>query len=581
MDSQSSEMRNLTEIFHLLAPIVSEISTLAGVPGVSVGILHHNEVVFQHNYGFLDLEAKIPVTNDTIYPIGSLTKGFTAATIASLVEDGVFEWDTPIKQILPDFSNQRSEVNDLTTILDLLSMQTGLSGADSIWFHAPPVIENSQVMEVFNSLPQVKPFRTTMQYNNLGYALASSAVESRTGESLMDNMKQRIFEPLGMYHTGFDTTGLAPDKLSKTYVVMEDGTPQHFTRSLVDKSSWIAACGGLWSSTNNLLVYYKALLQAAHSQFEDGTLLTPQSPLKQVTTLLTGHTFLGSQQKSLRERSYGLGWVRTQLPGVLGAVGYNEYFVSKMPIAGTGSAPRLAIYHQGNLPSASAAVYMFPETGSAVIVLCNAFGLTDAPDWIAQLFVERLFDDSTNADYAMLAREAVKSTLERSRALKQELTSLQDASTRPKDLELFVGRYYNSFGTFFLDIRMIEGQLSVSFQGLELETYLLKHSHENVFSWYTSADDLTRRGRHPAWMTSSYFLLRFDPRNSSLVWENDSNFQAGNLFARAWEESESRLGYASLLLALLPITVGLKYYGSSLLIVVFVAVIGILLYGAY
>ncbi|PVH84923.1 putative D-aminoacylase [Cadophora sp. DSE1049] len=487
-------MRNLTEIFQLLAPIVSEISTLAGVPGVSVGIIHHNEVVFQHNYGFLDLEAKIPVTNDTVYPIGSLTKGFTAATIASLVEDGILEWNSPIKQILPNFRSQWSEVNDLTTILDLLSMQTGLSGADSVWCHAPPVIDNLQIMEVFSSLPQAKPFRSTIQYNNLGYALASSAVESRTGQSLIINLKQRILEPLGMYSTDFDTAGLAPDKVSKTYVVMEDGTPQHFTRSLVDENSWIAACGGLWSSTNDLLVYYKALLQSAQSQFMDSTTANPQSPLKQVATLLTGHTFLDSQQKSLRERSYGLGWVRTQLPGILGAVGYNEYFVSKMPVAGTGSAPRLAVYRQGNLPSASAAVYMFPETSSAVVVLCNAFGLTDAPDWIAQLFVEKLFDDSTNADYAKLAREAVQRTLEQSRTLGQELSSLQDAQTRPKDLKLFVGRYYNSFGTFFLDIRMTDGQLSVAFQGLKLETYSLKHSHENVFSWYTSSDDLTRRG---------------------------------------------------------------------------------------
>jgi CubicO group peptidase (beta-lactamase class C family) len=539
MQAQTSNMRNLTSILRLLEPVVTEIANLSGIPGISVGILHQSQVVYQANFGYRDFEAKLPATSDTIYAVASLTKAFTASTVASIVQDGLLEWSIPIRRYYPEFQSQHPEVQDLTSILDLLSMQTGLSGNDALWFHVPPLINDSQILETFSHLPRAKPFRSTMQYNNLGYAITSAIVERQTGKSLSSNMKERILDPLGMTRTGFQISQSSLNNVAKTYTVMTDGTPFHLTRPLIKESSWLLAAGGLRSSVNDLLMFYKTLLESYSSQLKDGTTSNSNSPLKQVTTVLSGHTFLGNQKSSLRERSYSIGWVRTQLPGVLGAIGYNEYFVKNMPVAGSGSPPRLAIYNQGNLPGGTAAVYMFPETNSTVVVLANAFGLTDAPDWIAQLLVETLFEDSTNADYVALAREAVQSSARECSRIEKELSSLQDSSPRLENYDSFTGRYFNAIETFFLLVSVINGELSVSFQGSEQETYSLKHSHGNVFSWYPGADELSRRGRHPSWFRASYYLLQFDPKSSSLVWEHDSIFTSGNSFTRqktSWGE---------------------------------------------
>lgn len=91
-----------------------------------------------------------------------------------------------------------------------------------------------------------------------------------------------------------------------------------------------------------------------------------------------------------------------------------------MPTAGIGSPGPLSLYHQGNLPSGIPAAYPFSEPQSAAVVLANAFGLADAPDWIAQIVIELLFIDNTRANYVSFAQEAIRSSPELSVELEHE-----------------------------------------------------------------------------------------------------------------------------------------------------------------
>jgi len=123
-----------------------------------------------------------------------------------------------------------------------------------------------------------------------------------------------------------------------------------------------------------------------------------------------------------------------------------------MPVAGSGPLPRLALYHQGNLPGRTAAAYLFPEPLTAVVILSNTFGLTDGPDWIAQLLIEALFEDTTNADYLALAHEAIQGTSKMVTRVEEELLSLRNPGEFPGNIISLCGRYYNPTGTTFLYI---------------------------------------------------------------------------------------------------------------------------------
>lgn len=86
-------------------------------------------------------------------------------------------------------------------------------------------------------------------------------------------------------------------------------------RPLYYEGTHMLASGGIWSSVNDLLILYQEVLKAAA---QEGTeTKARQLPLKQLSTILTGHTFIISQRNSRLERTYGLGWIRTQLPAEL------------------------------------------------------------------------------------------------------------------------------------------------------------------------------------------------------------------------------------------------------------------------
>ena len=73
------------------------------IPGIAIGVVHDGKVIYVKAYGQRDLEKKLPVTTETLFPIGSITKSFTATGLGMLVDDGVLDLDAPIRGYLPEF----------------------------------------------------------------------------------------------------------------------------------------------------------------------------------------------------------------------------------------------------------------------------------------------------------------------------------------------------------------------------------------------------------------------------------------------------------------------------------------------
>ena len=80
------------------------------IPGVSIAVTKDNEMIFSKSYGVRDISNPIPVTNESVYQIGSISKSFTAGVLASLVDDGLVNWNDTVKNILPDLEIGRAHV---------------------------------------------------------------------------------------------------------------------------------------------------------------------------------------------------------------------------------------------------------------------------------------------------------------------------------------------------------------------------------------------------------------------------------------------------------------------------------------
>ena len=80
---------------------IDEMRKQWGLPGLSVAIVKDGKVFFTKGYGFRDEKNQLPMMTDTVLPIGSTTKSFTALLLSMLVEEGKLDWDTPVKQYIP------------------------------------------------------------------------------------------------------------------------------------------------------------------------------------------------------------------------------------------------------------------------------------------------------------------------------------------------------------------------------------------------------------------------------------------------------------------------------------------------
>jgi CubicO group peptidase (beta-lactamase class C family) len=109
--------RRLTD----LGTTIEKIMSIAGTPGLSLGVLHEGKTAFFGNYGLRDVAANLPPTEETIYPGCSLTKALVAATTGSLVEEGVLKWDTRVKDVLPEWNISYDTIRNQITVTDLLS----------------------------------------------------------------------------------------------------------------------------------------------------------------------------------------------------------------------------------------------------------------------------------------------------------------------------------------------------------------------------------------------------------------------------------------------------------------------------
>ena len=100
------------------------------VAGMSVALIRHGEIAATRGYGLRDVEKQLPMTENTVMPIGSTTKSFTAIALSMLVDEGKLSWDEPVKTYIPWLKLATPELTDHVTARDLLCHRTGLPRYD-------------------------------------------------------------------------------------------------------------------------------------------------------------------------------------------------------------------------------------------------------------------------------------------------------------------------------------------------------------------------------------------------------------------------------------------------------------------
>ena len=168
-------------------------------PGVGVGIVVGDKLVFAKGYGYRDHEKKLPFTTKTMQPIASNSKLFTAVAAGMLVEEGKLVWDKPIRDSVPEIQFYNDQLNSNVTLRDMLSHRTGVTRHDLIWFKSP--FTREELFEKLKYLEPQEPMRTTFLYNNLMFAAVGQIIKIKSGKKWEDFVREKIFTPLDMSTT--------------------------------------------------------------------------------------------------------------------------------------------------------------------------------------------------------------------------------------------------------------------------------------------------------------------------------------------------------------------------------------------
>ena len=262
------------------ATLVERLDSIAGADvlgnrsvGIVVAVVRGKDPLLLKAYGKADAEGGMPLTANTVIPIGSVTKQFTAAAILQLRDAGKLSLDDEITKWLPDFDMRGTKL----TLRHLLGHTAGVVDITAmpelraVQLMRNPNVSRDSVYNVVRRYPFEFPAGTMQVYSNTGFWLLGRVVEKASGMTYEDYIEKRIFAPLGMSHSMYcSNTKDVADRASGHG--MRSGVARRVP-DIVHTGTYSA--GAICSTAGDMVTWLRAL----HS----GKVLTPRSYTEMVT----------------------------------------------------------------------------------------------------------------------------------------------------------------------------------------------------------------------------------------------------------------------------------------------------------
>ena len=434
-------------------------------PGAALAIIRGDEVIHQSVFGLRDVENQLPMTDETRFAMASVTKSFTAMSVALLIDDGKLEWDKPVREYIPEFILDEPYVTQHMTVRDMLSHRTGLPRHDlSAWRLDIPRSEFIKRMKHFKFNAT---FREKFQYNNLMYYAAAYLVEKIAEQKWEDFVQKRIFSPLRMTASNFKPEPPEEGQLTaKGYRVDRDNDGN--AKGLINMPFGLytelspGAAGALFSTLADLIQWLR--VHANNGRVGDVQLVSPNN-LKQMhlpQTIIPG----GGFNEALTGNTiftYGMGWFIEP---------YRGYTL---------------IHHGGDVEGHSLIIGFVPQEKIGVVILTN-IAMLPLRDVLLYESIDRALNlpdrDWNKKFHEMFDPIIVGEAKAKQTAVEERIGDAP--STHP--LETFIGNY-EADGYPDFAIKLNGDSLQACTVG-SLGWSELRHYHYNVFEWHLADLDV-------------------------------------------------------------------------------------------
>ena len=249
---------NPQETFDQLCACVEEQVRKKNIPGVAIGILRNGET-YSAGFGVTNVDHPLPVTDETLFQIGSISKTFTCLALMRLVERGVLDLHAPVRTYLPDFKVADEQVSVGTTLWHLLTHTSGWVG-DLFEDTGAGDDAMAKYMAIMADQEQLAPLGEVWSYNNAGFYLAGHLIEQVTGQRYEETMQELVFDPLGLTRCFFGPG----DVITHRFATGHGGGSEPHVRRPWPLPRAVYPAGGIVCDVKELLRY-------ARFQMGDGT----------------------------------------------------------------------------------------------------------------------------------------------------------------------------------------------------------------------------------------------------------------------------------------------------------------------
>jgi CubicO group peptidase (beta-lactamase class C family) len=425
-------------------------------PGIAIGIVANDKLIYAKGYGYRDLGKQLPFTPRTLVQVASNSKLFTAIAAGLLVDEGKLTWDRPVRESVPSISFYDDALNNTVTLRDMLAHRTGITRHDLIWYKA-----DFSRKELFDRLKYLEPRESPRQlflYNNLMYAATGYLIELKTGKTWETFLRERLFKPLKMTSTVFTVADMqkAPD-FAVPYTEKRDST-ELYKIPYYEETAGMAPAGAIISNIDDMSRWLIALMNEGRL---DGKQVIPSAVVK--ATLEPAIPMANTQGES-----YGF-WERQNAVYGMGrwTASYRGHLIA---------------FHGGDLDGFHSQVSYLPQDGLGVIVFVIGDHTPGLYDTVTYSIYERLLGmtETPWSERWLAIRKKSKEadTLARTKAGGERV-----AGTAPSHkLEEYVGDYeHPAYGVVHIGLK--DRALTFKFHGFD---FGLSHFH---FERFDTPDD--------------------------------------------------------------------------------------------
>jgi len=462
-EDQSQADTNLAKKLAAVREHVEYVLKDSGVPGLAVGIVKDGQVIFAEGFGYRDLKNKLPVTQETLFPLGSLTKAVTSMAVGMLVSDGLVSFDEPVRTYLPEFQLKDPYRTMHTTPRDALSMRTGLAPHNFMWI-TTPVYTLEELLKRMAYLDMPIGFRTGFIYCNISICIGGAITNRVAKVSWEDFVRQRILEPLDMNQSCLTIDELKSfSNYALPHAVSLTGESEPQELELMELHA-LRSSGSLNSSTLDMLKWIQFLLNKGKAGDKQ---LIKRAVLNEMWVPHIHFPMRPQTQAFSGAQSYGLAWFVDTYRG--------KYYVN----------------HGGAAAGYHAFIGLLPDDNLGVFAVHN--GSAFFTDTIVKYILDIFLEAEPKNWYA----ETKKALVAYERMAKQPQKKIE--GTQPSHpLKEYAGEYSNpGYGTLVVTLK--DGVLYGKYN--DANEFEFEHWHYDTFRAKTPLGWL---GAAPIWLMPSF-----------------------------------------------------------------------------